>query len=229
MVHNGGMEYTVKQLAKLAGVSVRTLHYYDQVGLLKPSYLKPNGYRCYEEAELIKLQQILFFRELDFSLGQITAIFEAPGFDAAEALADQRKLLEMERARLDRLLATIDATLKSLKGEAAVTTSEMYGAFNKKQLEEMKMEVREKWGPEKLEELSRSSIDPPEAAVVVSVELPVVFRRSCMRQMVSAASDPQCGRQSAIIPGGQPMLAIHQSSPSAREQVKAVLRGRVEE
>jgi len=100
------MAYTVKQLAKLTGVSVRTLHYYDEIGLLKPSYVKANGYRCYKESELIKLQQILFFRELEFSLEQIIAIFDAPVFDAVEALADQRRLLEMKRARLDRLLAT---------------------------------------------------------------------------------------------------------------------------
>jgi DNA-binding transcriptional MerR regulator len=146
------MEYTVKQLAKLAGISVRTLHYYDEIGLLEPSYVKPNGYRCYGKAELMKLQQILFFRELEFSLEQIAEIFEAPDFDAAEALADQRKLLAMKRARLDRLMATIDTTLKAIREETDMAAEEMYGSFSKEQMEEMKQEVQEKWGSKQLDQ-----------------------------------------------------------------------------
>ena len=83
------MRYTFKQLAQLAGISVRTLHYYDEVGLLKPSFIKENGYRFYEEKELFRLQQILFFRELDFTLDKIKQIMESPGFDSV--IADNRK------------------------------------------------------------------------------------------------------------------------------------------
>jgi DNA-binding transcriptional MerR regulator len=93
------MSYTVKQLAKIAGVSVRTLHYYDQIGLLKPSFIKENGYRYYEEPELLKLQQILFFRELQFSLEDIVLMINSPGFNQLEALKDQRKLLELKKRK----------------------------------------------------------------------------------------------------------------------------------
>ena len=78
--------YTVKQLADLAGVSVRTLHYYDEIGLLEPSYVGENGYRYYEDAELFRLQQILLYRELDLSLAEIREILDAPDFDLVSAL-----------------------------------------------------------------------------------------------------------------------------------------------
>ncbi len=149
------MAYSISQLAKLAGVSVRTLHHYDKVGLLKPSCVKPNGYRSYEEPELIKLQQILFFKELEFSLKQIKAMMDAPGFDAAEALTDQRRLLEMKRERLDRLLSTIDRTISDSKEGMEMTADELYGSFTKEQIDEMKREVREKWGGEQLEQSER--------------------------------------------------------------------------
>jgi len=152
MVHNPSMDYSISQLAKLAGVSVRTLHHYDDVGLLKPSHVKPNGYRCYEEPELIKLQQILFFKELEFSLEQIKAMMEAPGFDVAEALNDQRRLLEMKRERLDRLLSTIDRTIVDVKEGNEMTAGELYGSFTREQIEEYKKEVREKWGSKELEQ-----------------------------------------------------------------------------
>jgi len=146
------MEYSISQLAKLAGVSVRTLHHYDDVGLLKPSYIKPNGYRRYAEPELVKLQQILFFRELEFSLVQIKAMMEAPGFDVMEALEDQRKLLEMKRERLDSLLSTIDKTIDQAHEEAGMTAEERYGSFTKEHIEEYKDEVRKKWGSKQLDQ-----------------------------------------------------------------------------
>lgn len=90
MAYNPIMVYTVIELARLAGVSKRTLHYYDEIGLLKPSFLKENGYRFYAEKELLKLQQILFFRELEFPLEEIARIINAGGFDTLEALAEQR-------------------------------------------------------------------------------------------------------------------------------------------
>src|SRR5260370_12940903 len=116
------MVYTVKQLAKVAGVTVRTLHYYDAIGLLKPSRVKEKGYRWYEEKELVKLQQILFFRELEFPLDDIVQLLNTPEYDTLEALADQKTLLEMKRARLDGLLETIDNTMKRLKEGEKMST-----------------------------------------------------------------------------------------------------------
>jgi DNA-binding transcriptional MerR regulator len=140
------MNYTVKQLAKLAGISVRTLHYYDEIGILKPSYVKDNGYRCYEEKELIRLQQILFFRELEFSLEKIKRAMEAPHFNPLAAMKDQRKLLELKKHRIERLLQTIDQTTASLKGGDYMSDDAKYSAFNDPTYQKYKDEVEERWG-----------------------------------------------------------------------------------
>src|SRR3990172_12848020 len=97
--------YTVKKLASLAGVSVRTLHYYDELGLLKPSYRPENGYRHYDEDSIIRLQQIMFFRELGFSLYEITKIISCPDFDIIEALKSQREVLVKKSDRLGELIS----------------------------------------------------------------------------------------------------------------------------
>jgi len=109
--------YTVKKLASLAGVSVRTLHYYDELGLLKPRYRQENGYRHYDEDSIIRLQQIMFFRELGFSLDEIRKIISLPDFDVLEALKSQRNLLVKKSERLGVLISTVDKTIKRLKGE----------------------------------------------------------------------------------------------------------------
>lgn len=140
------MTYTIKQIAKMASVSVRTLHYYDQIGLLKPSSVGENGYRHYEEKELIKLQQILFFRELDFSLNQIKKMVDDSNFNVLNALDDQRKLLLLERSRLDELLRTINKTLGKLKGENIMNNEDLFEGLSKDQIEKHKDEVRERWG-----------------------------------------------------------------------------------
>lgn len=140
------MSYTVKQLARSAGVTVRTLHYYDEIGLLKPSFIKENGYRYYEERDVIRLQQILFFRELDFALEDIIQIINAPGYQMLKALADQKKLLEMKKARLDDLLETIQKTMVKLKEGESMSNEERFAAFANDQLEQYKDEVKARWG-----------------------------------------------------------------------------------
>src|SRR5256885_15216774 len=125
------MKYTVNQLGKLAGISIRTLHHYDQIGLLKPSYTKANGYRYYEEKELLKLQQILFFKELEFPLEQIKEILNAPGFDTLTALRDQRKMLQIKKDRIDGLLLTIEKTIKNKEGGKKMKNDDLYGGFSK--------------------------------------------------------------------------------------------------
>lgn len=140
------MSYTVKQLAKSAGITVRTLHYYDEIGLLKPSFIKENGYRYYEERDAIRLQQILFFRELDFALEDIVQVINAPGYQMLKALADQKKLLEMKRSRLDDLLETIQKTMVKLKEGESMSNEERFAAFANDQLEQYKDEVKARWG-----------------------------------------------------------------------------------
>lgn len=118
--------YTVAQLAKLAGVSVRALHHYDEIGLLKPAHIGQNGYRYYGPEELLRLQQILIHRELDIPLARIGAILDAPGFDRLTTLAEQRERLAAEAKRYAQLVRTIDRTIEKLKGDRAMKDAELY-------------------------------------------------------------------------------------------------------
>jgi DNA-binding transcriptional MerR regulator len=118
--------YTVKQLAELAGISVRALHHYDEIGLLKPAHLGENRYRYYGPEELLRLQQILIHRELGIPLGEIGAILDAPGFDRLRALEEQRRRLVSEAKRFAQLVGTIDRTIASLKGGRAMKDADLY-------------------------------------------------------------------------------------------------------
>ena len=129
--------YTVKQLADLSGVSVRTLHHYDALGLLEPAYVGDNGYRYYERPQVLRLQQILFYRQLDMPLAEIRQTLDAPDFDLATALQSHRRRLEAEQKRFSRLLLTIDETLKELNGEHKMKNPfEGFSAEKQKQYEE---------------------------------------------------------------------------------------------
>jgi DNA-binding transcriptional MerR regulator/quercetin dioxygenase-like cupin family protein len=125
----GATAFTVKQVARLSGVSVRTLHFYDEIGLLKPAYQASNGYRFYEEPQLLTLQQILFYRELGFTLKQITDILERPDFEKRAALLSHREVLEETLARTRMLLTTIDKTTEHLTGGKKMTNEEMFAGF----------------------------------------------------------------------------------------------------
>ncbi len=140
------MTYSINRLAKLAGVSIRTLHYYDEVGLLTPTRLERNGYRQYDEAQLLRLQQIMFFRELDFHLEQIKKIIDSPHFDMRTALTEQKHLIKIKRHRLDRLIATIDKTIKKLNNELNMDDQELYGNFSKAEMNKYTEEARQRWG-----------------------------------------------------------------------------------
>ena len=141
----------VKEVAELAGISVRTLHHYDEIGLLVPEKTTPAGYRLYSERDLEKLQQILFFRELDFPLDQIKRILDDPKFDRAEALAMHRKLLLEKRERLDRLIATIDKTMLHMKGEIRMSNKEKFEGFDFSR-NPYEQEARERWGGKAVDE-----------------------------------------------------------------------------
>ena len=140
--------YTVKQLAKLAGVSSRTLHYYDQIGLFKPSWLGGNGYRHYEEEALLTLQQILFYRELDLSLEEIKVVVGQRDFDVLEALRSHRKALEGRVERLKRLLQTVDNTINQLKGKGSMNTKGLFEGFSDAEQEKYAREAEQLYDPE---------------------------------------------------------------------------------
>src|SRR6185312_3931952 len=118
------MAYTVKQVAEMSGVSVRTLHFYDETGLLKPAYLGANGYRFYEEPQLLALQQILFYRELGLELKQIKQVLGRADFEKVAALESHRAVLEKNLSRTRSLLETIDKTIQHLKGTKKMKTEE---------------------------------------------------------------------------------------------------------
>ena len=128
----------IKEFAEFTGVSVRTLHYYDEIGLLMPAFVdKTTGYRFYDEKSLLRMQEILFYRELDFSLKSIGEILSSPNYDKNKALKEQKHLLTLKKERLERLISAIDG---AVKGENVMT------AFNNSEFEKYKTEAREKWG-----------------------------------------------------------------------------------
>lgn len=124
------MAYTVKQLAVMSGVTVRTLHFYDEMALLKPAYTKANGYRIYEEPQLLMLQQILFYRELGFELKRINEILSQRQFEKVAALQSHRQVLEKNVTRTRTLIETIDKTISHLKGGKKMKSEELFMGFS---------------------------------------------------------------------------------------------------
>lgn len=137
----------VKEVADLAAISVRTLHHYDEIGLLTPDEVTEAGYRIYSEKNLERLQEILFFRELDVPLKQIKEIMNAPDYDRRSALEMHRRLLIERRQRLDQLIETIDKTLKHEKGEIEMSNKEKFKGFDFSH-NPYEQEARERWGDE---------------------------------------------------------------------------------
>lgn len=145
------MQYTVKKLAKMAGVSVRTLHVYDQIGLLKPSIRTEAKYRLYGEKELLRLQQILFYKELDIPLQEIKQILDKPDFDILDALKSHKLALGVRLSRIRAMIDTIDKTMFNLKEGKMLKHEELYGGLPKEQAEVFRKEAIEKWGMDVVE------------------------------------------------------------------------------
>jgi DNA-binding transcriptional MerR regulator len=152
---DGYTGYTVRRLARIAGVSVRTLHHYDRIGLLAPRARTGSGYRLYGEAELLRLQQILFYRELDFPLPEIARILDDPDFDPVQALRGHRIALEGRLGRLHRLLKTLDQTIAKYEGGNMLKDEELYAGFAPERIAAIKAEARERWGARRVEESER--------------------------------------------------------------------------
>ena len=136
------MKLQIKEFAELTGVSVRTLHYYDEIGLLKPSYVdEQNGYRFYDETSLERMQEILFYRELNFPLKSIAEILASPNYDKQKALAEQKRLLTIKKNRLERLIAALEQAEKGEITMSAFDNSEYETA--RQQYED---EAKQRWG-----------------------------------------------------------------------------------
>ena len=146
------MEYTIQRLASLAGVSTRTLRYYDEIGILKPARINSSGYRIYGQEEVNRLQQILFYRELGVGLDSIKEIVTAPSFDGAKALREHREKLLEKREQLDLLIANVDKTIAFTEERITMSNKEKFEGFKKKIVEDNEKkygkEIREKYGKE---------------------------------------------------------------------------------
>jgi MerR family transcriptional regulator, thiopeptide resistance regulator len=140
------MAYTVKKLAEISGVSVRTLHFYDEIDLLKPAYLGANGYRYYEEEQLLMLQQILFFRELGFELRQIESILSQNNFNKVKALKAHRHVLLQQAEQTEQLIKTIDKTIEKLTGGKKMKAKEMFAGFDPKKQAEHEQYLIKRFG-----------------------------------------------------------------------------------
>lgn len=137
------MKMHIREFAELTGVSVRTLHYYDEIGLLKPSFVdEQNGYRFYDETSLERMQEILFYRELDFPLKEIQTIISSPEYDKQTALKEQKHLLTLKKERLERLITALEGAMKGEKVSMNVFDNSEFEAKR----EEYAKEAKEKWG-----------------------------------------------------------------------------------
>ena len=166
-------------LLQCAGVSVRTLHHYDQIGLLRPASRNHARCRFYGETELLRLRQILLFKELDCSLDDIARIVDSPGFDPVDALEAHRKELKNRAERLDALLETIDKTIKKLKGEKIeMGGEELYGGLSKDQAEAYAQEATRRWDPKLVDEANaRVKKWPKEKWATVNRELDEILKQ----------------------------------------------------
>lgn len=140
------MVYSVAKLAQISGITVRTLHWYDEIGLLKPAFYGSNGYRYYEEKQLLILQQILFFREIGFELKQIQKVLERSDFDQLVALTSHRQVLCKNMEITKKLIKTIDKSMEHLKGKRKMKESDLFSGFSKQQQAEYERQIIERFG-----------------------------------------------------------------------------------
>ncbi len=148
------MEYTVQKLAQMAGVSTRTLRYYDEIGILKPARINSSGYRIFGQAEVDRLQQILFYRELGVSLDSIKDIVSAPSYNGVLALREHHEKLLEKREQLDLLIINVEKTIALSEGRITMANKEKFEGFKKKLVDDNEAkygkEIREKYGDEKI-------------------------------------------------------------------------------
>lgn len=176
------MEYTVQKLAKLAGVSTRTLRYYDEIGILKPARINSSGYRIYGQKEVDRLQQIMFYREMDMSLDNIKRILSSPAFNEADALRDHREKLLEKRQQIDRLIENVEKTIAFMEGRIIMSDKEKFEGFKKKMIEENEKkygkEAREKYGNEAVDESNKKLMNMTQEEYDKAVKLEKEFRNT---------------------------------------------------
>lgn len=148
--------YQVKQVAQMAGVSVRALHHYDQIGLLCPAFVGDNGYRYYTRDELVRLQEILFFKEMGIGLGAIAQVLEKPDRERAQMLKEHKTRLEQEQRRQLQLIKTIERSIDELNGVMKMNVNELYKGFSKKKQAAYEQELIDTHGPNMAKEVAEA-------------------------------------------------------------------------
>ena len=162
--------YSVKQLAVVAGISARTLHYYDEIGLLKPSRNPENGYRIYNRTAVLRLQQILYLRELGMGLDEIQAVLDQPGYDLLQALEGHWMALMARRERLSGLIRTVERTISYMKGTIEMEDKELFAGFSEEKQKEYEEEARRRWGEKNVKESQKrwGSYSPEEKKKILA-------------------------------------------------------------
>lgn len=160
------MEYTVQKLARMAGISTRTLRYYDEIGILKPARINSSGYRIYGKSEVTRLQQILYYRELGVGLEDIKNIISSETFDPTKALLEHREKLLAKREQIDLLIANIDKTIAASEGRIIMSDKERFEGFKQKLIDENERkygkEMREKYGEAQVEKSNKKFMEMTE-------------------------------------------------------------------
>lgn len=153
------MEYTVQRLGRLAGVSARTLRYYDEIGILKPARINSSGYRIYGQAEVDRLQHILFYRELGLELEKIKEIMDSPAFNAAKALKSHHEQLLDKKRTLERLIENVEKTIAAGEGRLVMSDQEKFAGFKQEMIADNERqygrEIRAKYGDKTVDESNR--------------------------------------------------------------------------
>lgn len=190
-------DLTVKQLAAISGVTVRTLHHYDEIGLLAPAHVGTNGYRYYGRAELLRLQRILFHRELGVPLGEIGELLEMEGADQVGVLMRHRERLEVERERYRVLIDTIDRTVASIEGKTQMTNADLYKGFSAE-----KQAAYEAWLIAREGEPMRANIEHARKAMARMNEAEQAAMMERLRDIETSLAE---GMKRGIDPGSAPV------------------------
>lgn len=198
--------WTVAQVARQAGITARTLHHYDRIGLLRPGLKTEAGYRLYGQAERERLQEILFLRELDFPLGEIAAILDHPAYDRKEAMRRQRELLLLKRQRLDGLLALLD---RAVEGDASPSLEE----FSMDKIDQAKEAYREeahaRWGDTDAyrESQRRTAAYTPDDWAALTGEMEAIF--AAFSQLMAEGATPDSPEAAAAVQRWQDFITAH--------------------
>ncbi|NML22047.1 MerR family transcriptional regulator [Pseudoflavitalea sp. G-6-1-2] len=203
--------YSVKKLARLAGVTVRTLHLYDKMGLLKPSIRTEARYRLYGNKELLRLQQILFYRELDFPLKDIMTILDDPAFDLEQALEGHKVALLAKKERINTLVGTIEKTLATLKQHSMLQAEDLYEGMPNEKMAAYRKEAISKWGQELIAETE---------ATIKS------FSKEEMHSIANELNDI-CAQLTVLIPKGAADKTVQQHIAKRMQLVHQLTGGKV--